>query len=307
MARRPDVTLMQLRYFLRAATHNSMTLAALELRVAQSAVSASIAQLERQLGAQLFIRQRSRGLLLTPAGEEFLSDARAALAHVDEVLDSARGKSDHVSGRLRLACFTTLAPFVLPDLLADLAEHHPDLEIDVLEVEADALAAAVRSGAAELAIGYDLGLGHDIDRQVVATVQPHVLLRPDHRLAAHPRIHLRDLAADPMVLLDLPHSREYFQECLASAGVTPQVRHRSVNYETVRGLVARGHGYSLLNLRSAGDTTYCGASLVTVPIADPMPGLSVVIARLTSVRQSARARAVAARAHSVLREAPALR
>ena len=60
MSRRPDVTLTQLRYFVRAAAHGSMTQAAAEVRVAQSAVSAAVAQLERQVGTQLFIRQRAR-------------------------------------------------------------------------------------------------------------------------------------------------------------------------------------------------------------------------------------------------------
>src|SRR5215218_5019752 len=117
MSRRPDVTLTQLRYFVRAATHGSMTQAAGDLRVAQSAVSAAVAQLERQVGTQLFIRQRARGLVLTAAGEE-------------------------VRGSIRVACFVTLAPFVLPELLADLADHHPGIEVEVIETEAGSLGAA---------------------------------------------------------------------------------------------------------------------------------------------------------------------
>ena len=300
MSRRPDVTLTQLRYFVAAAGHGSMTQAAHEVRVAQSALSAAVAALERQLGTQLFIRQRARGLVLTAAGEEFLSDARAVLAHVDEVLDTARGRGDQVRGRIRMACFVTLAPFMLPELLADLAEHHPGLEVEVIETEAEALSTALRSGSAEIALTYDLGLGPEIERQVVATVEPYVILPPEHRLAGRSRIHLEDLAHEPMVLLDLPHSRDYFQQMLASAGVTPSIRHRSASYETVRGLVARGHGYSILNQRPVEDVTYGGAHLLPRPIADDLPPLSIVIARLSTVRPTARARAVATRARAVL-------
>jgi DNA-binding transcriptional LysR family regulator len=306
MSRRPDVTLTQLRYFVQAATHGSMTQAAGELRVAQSAVSAAVAQLERQVGTQLFIRQRARGLVLTAAGEELLSDARAVLAHMDEVLDAARGRGEQVRGHIRVACFVTLAPFVLPELLADLAEHHPGIEVEVIETEAEALSAALRTGAAEIALSYDLGLGPEIERQVVAEVEPHVILPPEHRLAGRARIHLADLANDPMVLLDLPHSREYFQRMLASVGVTPLVRYRSASYETVRGLVARGHGYSLLNLRPVDDVTYGGARVLPRPIADELAPLSIVIARMSTVRPTARARAVAARARAVLQGAPSI-
>ena len=57
-----------------------MTKAADELHIAQSAVSAAVSQLEQQIGTQLFIRQRARGLALTAAGEEMLRDTRALLA-----------------------------------------------------------------------------------------------------------------------------------------------------------------------------------------------------------------------------------
>lgn len=66
-------TLLQLRYFLVAAERGSMTEASGELHIAQSAVSAAIHNLERDLGAQLFIRRRGRGLTLTPAGRGFSS------------------------------------------------------------------------------------------------------------------------------------------------------------------------------------------------------------------------------------------
>ena len=136
MRRRPDVTLTQLRYFVKAATHSSMTKAADELHIAQSAVSAAISQLEAQIGTQLFIRHRARGLALTAAGEEMLRDTRALLAHLDEVLDGASGHVDQVRGTVRLACFLTLAPFVLPRLLSDLGQAYPELEVDVVEIAA---------------------------------------------------------------------------------------------------------------------------------------------------------------------------
>src|SRR5690625_3126961 len=129
VSRQPDVTLAQLRYFVEAASMLSMTKAAEELRVAQSAVSAAVAQLERQVGTPLFIRQHARGLVLTAAGEEMLRDVRGLLAHVGEVLDAARGRGDEVRGRIKLACMITLVPFVLPDLLAELGRNSPQLDV----------------------------------------------------------------------------------------------------------------------------------------------------------------------------------
>ncbi|MGW3471815.1 LysR family transcriptional regulator [Saccharopolyspora sp. NPDC000995] len=300
MTRQPDVTLTQLRYFVQAASVLSMTRAAEELRVAQSAVSTAVAQLERQVGTPLFIRQHARGLVLTGAGEEFLRDVRGLLAHVGEVLDAARGRGDDVRGHIRLACMVTLVPFVMPELLAELSAAHPGLEVEVLELEAAAVSAALRSGTVEVAVTYDLGLGQGVAREVIAEAPPYVLLPPGHRLAELSEVRLCDLADEPMVLLDLPHSREYFRELLAAAGAPPRIAYRSQSVEAVRGMVARGLGFSLLNQRPGLDGTYGGGRVESRPIADDVPSLSMVVAWLESVRRTARARAVTDSARAVV-------
>lgn len=293
MARKADVTLTQLRYFIEAATCLSMTLAAQQLLVAQSAVSAAVAQLETQVGAQLFIRQRSKGLALTPAGQQLLGDARALMANLDEALDAARGLDNQVRGTIRVACFVTMAPFVLADVLALIQEQHPHLDVHVLEVDADGAREALRSGQVEMVISYDFGYADDVRRETIALVPAHILLPAGHPLAARRRIPLRELAHERLILLDLPHSREYFLSLLATAGVEPVIRHRSHGYETVRSLVAKGHGYSILNMRPRHDMTYDGRSVVARAIADDVPALPLVIATLASMRMTARAQAVA--------------
>jgi DNA-binding transcriptional LysR family regulator len=298
MPRQPDVTLIQLRYFVKAASHLSMTKAADELHIAQSAVSAAVSQLEHQIGTQLFIRHRARGLL-TAAGEEMLRDTRALLDHMEEVLDSASGHVDQIRGRVRLACFVTLGPFILPRLIAELGEQHPDLQVDVIETEAHAMRAALRNGSAEVALTYDLGLGAGIDAEVLGVAPPYVALAHDHPLADSVGVDLAELADEPMVLLDLPESRDYFESMLVEAGVTPQIRYRSASYETVRGLVARGHGYSILNQRPASEGTYDGGTVAVVPIKGDAPGLPIVLARSAAVRTTARARAVAVAARAI--------
>jgi DNA-binding transcriptional LysR family regulator len=299
MRRRPDVTLTQLRYFVKAATYSSMTKAADELHIAQSAVSAAISQLEQQIGTQLFIRHRARGLALTAAGEEMLRDTRALLGHLDEVLDGASGHVDQVRGTVRLACFVTLAPFVLPRLLSDLGAAHPELAVDVIETSADEVRTVLRNGTAELALTYDLALGTGLDTEQLGVAAPYVALPSDHRLAKRKAIRLTDLADEPMVLLDLPDSRDYFEALLAAAGVTPEIRYRSASYETVRGLVARGHGFSILNQMPAHGATYDGGAVTAVAIRDDLAGLPIVLARLQSVRTTARSRAVAAIARAI--------
>lgn len=70
-----------------------------------------------------------------------------------------RGSEGGLSRPVRLGCFVTLAPFILPRLLAAAAERHPQLRIEVLEGEANELDRALRTGQTDFAITYDLGLG----------------------------------------------------------------------------------------------------------------------------------------------------
>ena len=207
-------------------------------------------------------------------------------------MDAARGVDSQVRGIVRIACFVTIAPFLLPALISRARAEHPYLEILVEEVDAEEAREALRSGRVELHVGYDFALGDEIDRDVVSQVPPHVVLPTSHPLAARDRVFLRELSRDRFVLLDLPHSRQYFLGILASAGLEPDIRHRSRNYETVRSLVAHGHGFSLLNQLPVHELTYDGRPVASLPIADDVLALPLVVASMRGVRQSARAAAV---------------
>ncbi|MGP0222486.1 LysR substrate-binding domain-containing protein [Paenarthrobacter sp. NCHU4564] len=288
-----DVTLTQLRYFVEAAAQLSMTGAALRLNVAQSAVSAAIAQLERHVGTQFFIRQRSKGLVLTPAGELFVRDAQAILAQVEESIDHARGEHQSVAGRIRIACFSTLAPFLLPGVLTTLREDHPALKTEVIETDTAGCISALLTGQADVALCYDLDLPDAISRSVVDTVRPYVALPPDHKLAQSKKIQLSSLAEESFVLLDLPHTRDLMLSIARLGGREPDIRFRSASYETVRTFVARGLGYSILHQRPQHPLTYDGGRLAAVEIRDDVPELKTVLAHLKSHRPTARVRAVA--------------
>ena len=302
---RPDMTLVQLRYFITAAAKRSMTEASIELHVAQSAVSTAIAQLERSLGVQLFVRQRSKGLALTDAGEQLLRDAQSLLAQVDEMADTVRGHHYDVRGTLRLACFVTLAPFVLPRLISRVEQDHPRLQIEIIEADVDGTVELLLNGSVEGAIAYDFGRVHDLTFDHLYSTPPHVILPADHPLAHRKRLKLAELAGQDLVLLDMAHSREYFLGMLESAGVHPQIRYSSRSYETVRSLVARGQGYSILNHVPQSPTTYDGGELRAIPIADDVPPLDVCFVRVADVRPTARARVIATLARELFGTSPA--
>ena len=289
----PDAgfTLVQLRYFAAAAELGSMTAAAKQLLVSQSAVSTAVAQLERELGVQLLLRHHARGLTLTSAGEQFYRELRRYLEHTDELAEVARTAGATLVGDLTIGCFSTLGPFELPRLLAACERDHPDIRVHVLEDEHAALKQALRAGRCELALMYGYDLDDDIDHVRVGEAPAYVLVASDHRLAHRKRVWLRELAAEPMVLLDLPHSGAWLERLVEHAGFHPVVRHRTAGFETVRAMVANGHGWSVLNQRPASDTTYDGAEVATLEIRDAVPALEVVLASMRGARLTRRAQA----------------
>ncbi|SDQ07391.1 LysR family transcriptional regulator [Leucobacter chromiiresistens] len=292
MAQRFPITLTQLVYFAECAKTLNMTAASAELHVAQSAVSTAITQLERSLGASLFIRQHSKGLILTHAGETLLRDAHQLFGSLHSTIDTIRADQSHVQGAITIACFTTLAPFVLPRLLSELRDAHPELEVTVREGDHAECLAALRDGSAELAVTYDLPSGDGIENTRVAEFRPYVILARSHPLASRERLALAELADEPFVLLDLPSSTDYFVRILTEAGITPNLRYRSRSYETVRSMVAMGLGFSILNQRPRTAQTYAGAETVAVEISDDAPGLTLEVSSLAQVRRTSRGRAV---------------
>jgi DNA-binding transcriptional LysR family regulator len=291
----PNFTLVQLRYFAAAARLGSMTAAARELLVSQSAVSTAVSTLEKELGVQLLIRHHARGLALTAAGREFYQELRGFLVHTAELAESAHRAGTEVVGNLTVGCFSTLVPFRIPGLLTAFAEQYPSVRVHVHEGEHAAVKRALRSGDCEIALLYGYDLDDDLDRESVDSVRPYAIVAAAHPLAQRPsrRVRLAELADEPMVLLDLPHTSNYMQSILAESGIRPTVRHRTGGYESVRSLVAHGLGFALLNQAPVHDMTYSGRRVVALELEDEVAPLDVVLARPRGARLTRRARCFA--------------
>jgi hypothetical protein len=88
-----------------------------------------------------------------------------------------------------------------------------------------------------------------------------------HPLANVSAVGIQDLEPYPMVLLDIPWSREYFLSLFIPAGVTPNIVMRSSNLETVRAMVGNGIGYSIANARPKGNISQDGKRLIRIRLA----------------------------------------
>lgn len=267
----PAFTMNQLAAFVAVTEAGTISGAAEKLHVSPSALSAAVTELEHSLQTQLLRRRKAKGVSLTPAGELVLPRARYVLFQAAELEADARGDERGVTGLVRLGCYPSLAPTVLPVLLSEFIKAHPEARLEVQENNQDQLTHGLESGALDLAIMYDLDLEPVWKTATLATLEPRVVLPADHRLAtsAGP-VDLGDLRNDPMVLLDAPPSSSHAHYCCARAGFTPRVAYRARTYETARSFVGRGLGWTLLLQRPSADVTYEGRPVVSKDICCPV-------------------------------------
>lgn len=122
-----------MRIYVAVAEAGSFTAAAERLSLTKSAVSQGVAALERELGAQLLHRS-TRRLAITQAGEDFLADCRALLAHAGQVVERARARQGELSGLLRITSSVDAAAFVAP-VIAEYTACHPLMRVEYLPTD----------------------------------------------------------------------------------------------------------------------------------------------------------------------------
>ncbi|WP_374380760.1 LysR family transcriptional regulator [Dongia sp.] len=279
-------TFRQIDYFVATAEHGNVSAAARARRVAQPAMSMAIAQLEALLGEKLFHRRAGHGLTLTPAGRQLLAQARELMDLAGRMAHAAPVPAGPLKGRLAIACFKDIAPYVLPRLLAGFRREHPDAVIDLFEADFTAVREALVSGRSELALTYELGIDADIRRQVLLELPPYALLPAKHPLAKKAKVSLAALAKERLILEDMAQSREYFMSLFWAQGLQPRIGQYTQSFEMQRGLVAHGAGIALSCTRPWGDRSYDGVPIACRPIAEKLAPQRVVIADIGQGRQS---------------------
>src|SRR6202043_817780 len=146
-----QVTLKQLRYFDALARHCHFGRAADACAISQPALSMQIKEMEEALGGVLLERS-ARQVALTKFGEEAAQRVRDILRSVDELGDFARASGDRLVGRLRIGMIPTIAPYLLPKVIANLTRMHPELDIHVRETLTPKLIQELKDGRLDTAI-----------------------------------------------------------------------------------------------------------------------------------------------------------
>lgn len=197
-----NLTLKQLRYFEALARHRHFGRAAETCAISQPALSMQIKELEAALGTPLFERS-ARQLRLTGFGEEVALRVGEILRSVDELGDLGRAAQDRLSGRLRLGVIPTVAPYLLPTIIAELTRIYPGLDLHLRETLTGRLLGELAEGRLDTAI-VALPISEPTLTETPLFSEDFVLVRPsaDAALPVPDRERLREMR---LLLLEEGH------------------------------------------------------------------------------------------------------
>ncbi|SED71358.1 DNA-binding transcriptional regulator, LysR family [Rhizobiales bacterium GAS191] len=276
---RAHYTLRQLRYFTATVEHHGVAQAARNLNISQPAISVAIKNIEDAFDVQLFLRNHPGGVSLTQAGKRFYQHALDLLRSSREFEHLVLSERDTIVGNIEVGCFVTVAPLYMPGLVAGFQTQFPQINVNIVDSFQPGLVSGLVAGRLDLAMMYEAGLDKQFERvPLLPDLMPHALLPRTHQLANRASVSLRELADEPLILLDIPPSNDYFLGLFKELGLTPNVTHRSASLGMVRGLVGRQLGYSVSITQPATIRTCDGNELITVAISDPLPHSTLVMA-----------------------------
>lgn len=284
----PRFTLRQIGYFLAVAEESTISAAAGRLNVSQGALTEALGELESQLAVQLFVRRRAHGVMLTVEGRELLAYARAALSAAEDLQAAVQDRQVRLAGRVVVGCYMTLAPFLLPKLVAAFQREHPGAALEIFQESGEVIAERLHDGQCDLAILYDYSVTPAMVCDELYSVQPRVVLPAGHRLAEREEIELKDLEEETNVLFDVEPALNNTQQILRQLGTTAKYQIRAKSIELVRAMVGHGLGYAILLHHPPTDVSYEGKPLVVRPIARLDARYKVMMARSDNLRLSRR-------------------
>ena len=265
------MNLRDLRYLVALADLRHFGRAADRCAVSQPTLSAQLKKLEDYLGVVLVERQ-PRNVMLTPVGEAVVTRARRLLQESDDILEIARSSRDPLAGSLRVALIPTLGPYLLPLLAPKLRKRLPRLQLMLYEYQTAQLVEQLTNG--ELDVGI-LALGVDIEgleSRELAEEAFTVALPAQHPLAKKTSFRMEDLDDATLLLLEDGHClRAHALEACSRIRVHESGDFRATSLETLRQMVAAGHGITLLPELATRGPFAAAKNPVIRPFAKPAP------------------------------------
>jgi LysR family transcriptional regulator, hydrogen peroxide-inducible genes activator len=264
-------SLRHLRHLMALHAHGHFGRAAEACHVTQSALSASIKELETVLDTSLVDRTKRR-VVLTPIGVETSERARKIIKDVEDLVGFTTASREPLSGTLRMGSIPTVGPYLLPRILPGLREAYGRLKLYLVEDLTERLIDSLHRGLLDvvlLALPYDCGAVETM----VLFEDPFVVALPrTHRLANETRIKTQRLWCEDLLLLRDGHClRDHALSVCSFADRRVTEGFEATSLPTLVQMVDNGLGTTLLPILAVDAGLLQGTNLVTRPLLAEEP------------------------------------
>jgi LysR family nitrogen assimilation transcriptional regulator len=265
--------LKQLEYFVRVAELGSFTRAAVELDVAQPALSRQVRLLEVELRQTLLVRN-GRGAVPTEAGKVLLDHGRGILHQVQRARDDLSRLRGGLAGRVAVGLPNSVARVLAVPLTRAVREAMPEARLSISEGLSSGLQEGLASGRLDIVVLYNAQPSRELD--IIPLLDEDLLLvrvRPPglHEDPPPGPVTLQEVAAMPLVIPSRPNAiRMHVESEMAHAGLKPNVALEIDGVTAILDLVLDGAGCAILShnalLNSPRPSAYTAQQIGTPPM-----------------------------------------
>ena len=262
-----NVTIKQLQVFVSIAETGSFAKACNQLHLSQPAISASLKNLEAEVGGTLLART-TRKTELTPEGMAFFPVALRILMDIDTSLEDVKSLFELRRGKVDIAVMSTFASSKFPTILAIFHQQHPEIKVTVHDIIAEDVVNMVRREKVELGITFDPGEDQELTFIPLLQDRFMVALPPEHPLNNSKSITWKDLTKVNYISLQKPSSiRQQIELILDEKGIFLSPIFEAHQLITIGKMVAEGLGVSIIPEVSVKQIQSLGVTLR--PIISP--------------------------------------
>lgn len=273
------ISLRQIRYFMTVCQVRKISVAAAELNVSASAVSAAIKDLQELVGVKLIERHR-HGVYPTPEGQRFLSHCSTIMGSVAVALEDFPANRGPVSGPLRLGVTVTIAGYFLSSPLSRFSRAYRGIRVEIHEFTRPELESRLAKGELDIA----LMLVSNLER--FETIAAETLIRSrrrlwtpaGHRLTRQPSVTLAEIAREPYIQLTVDDARRTTATYWTQHGLAPQIWFATDSVEAIRSMVAKGRGVTILSDMLYRPWSLEAERIESVDIRDEVPSMDIGLA-----------------------------
>lgn len=243
-----QIELRHFKYFLAVAEELHFKKAADKLFISQPGLSRQIKQMESELNLKLFERH-NRKVRLTEAGSYLQKELSYFFNHLEDIINHSKLLHEGIEGNLKFGYVGSAIQKVIPDLLLKFRETHPNVLINLTEIENKKQIHALLNN--EIDIGFVRMERVPKGLKLIPTLEEtfSLVLPRNHKINKFNFKNLAQLKHEHFILFDSSYSESYYEKVMHifdDAGFTPLVSHTTVNASSIYRLVENNFGISVV-------------------------------------------------------------